>query len=422
MVSYDSLDESPISPGIVMLAVLVLAMTLPMALHALRNLRKKQTLINSLQVIIGLGSALFQFVHFILACIFATMTKSGVFQRALWGLLICSLSCTMAINFWRFRMFDYVLPKFIFKSLKAKIIIPVTCVFASSLTWPLFAFIFAEFLEDWAMIWTKLGIAVFLITYIVTDASMNIAAFKFVLALRKGVSGSEVLSEAQMRFRKLSIVTLVVLIVIDSAFVACILVLSLMKEFPYAIMYCSMVFSVSMMHVSLSYLFTTLVVKFMAKNAKKLKFPKAKRSASKTAEESQANSMIPMPMSHTASVADRPARTTETPPSTGNLIQLTPPSTATATYVVGGTGLNTGSLPTPSMSEGANLANLSVPAFPSMASSSSGDNNKQVPLSAVADSVNESQLNSMLRVPSESALFQPVSPSQRMGANVNLEK
>eukprot|EP00475_Leptophrys_vorax_P023863 TRINITY_DN3285_c0_g1_i1.p1 TRINITY_DN3285_c0_g1~~TRINITY_DN3285_c0_g1_i1.p1 ORF type:complete len:427 (-),score=59.35 TRINITY_DN3285_c0_g1_i1:788-2068(-) len=373
--SYDSLDSIPISPGLVFVAMFIFALTLPMAAHALRNYRKKRTLINLLQVLIGASSSAFQLLHFILATVASSQNMvsalGGIFQRWLWSFLILALSVDMAVNFWRFRMFDYVLPKLIFMVLKGKIIVPVIASFTIVLTWPLFAYVFvgtdvynSNELSSVGYIWTKLGLAAFLISYVVADSVMCIAAFKFVLALRKGVSGSEVLSEAQMRFRRLSIATLLSILAIDIIFGVCMGLLTHYATFPYARLYSSLVFSVMMMHVSLSYLFTTLVVRFMAKNAKKLKFPKNKRSASKTTgDENSRDTRIPMPVSHTPTAADRGFRASDTPPSDIGMVQVTPPSSGAATYVAGGTGLSSSIPATPTLANAGDIGALAAPAL-----------------------------------------------------------
>jgi hypothetical protein len=186
----------------------------------------------------------------------------AIASRIMWFMVPLGTIANLTLNLWRVRIFAFVLPELLTNALQVKIIVPIVCSIVFVTCFPIYIWIFGPEIyksSENIQTWANIGFTTWISVYTISDL---IAA---AISLRKVF---EVVVNGKEKYARECKILLLIMILTDAYCVVDMCRLATNSGFPYPRDLISPLFSLTMLHVSVTYLYMVAIVKYIADRRK----------------------------------------------------------------------------------------------------------------------------------------------------------
>jgi hypothetical protein len=206
---------------------------------------------------LGVAGFLFQFINATSLCLALWPPAYGI--RIMWFMGPLGTFANLALNVWRVRIFEFVLPRTVSQYLTVKFITPLLSTICFITCLPLYFWIFGTEMyssSSHLQRWANYGFTTWINFWTIADVICAVVSLSKV---------SQVVINAKEKYAKRCKFLLILLIVIDVYSLMDICVTAASHGFPYPRESMSILFSLAILHIAVSYFYMVNIVKYIVK-------------------------------------------------------------------------------------------------------------------------------------------------------------
>jgi hypothetical protein len=248
-------QAAPLGIGHTLFASTMVLLVGYVAQDSVKRYKKARTWATFFMARLGVFSFIFQVLHLTSICL--CLWSVAIASRIMWFMVPIGTVANLGLNLWRVRIFSYMLPAKLVKALEVKFMATILALIAFVSCIPLYIWIFAPDVyksSQTIMHWANAGFTLWISIYTIADL---IAA---AVSLRKMF---EVVMNGRERHSRECKALLITMILTDTYCVFDMCFLAAKSVFPYPRHLISPLFSLTMLHVTVTYLYMVSIVLYM---------------------------------------------------------------------------------------------------------------------------------------------------------------
>jgi hypothetical protein len=230
------------------------------AVDSVRFYRRARTWATFFLARLGVAGFIFQMINVTCLCFVTWPPAYGV--RIMWFMGPVGTLANLALNVWRVRIFELVLPRQVATLLQAKYVAPVLSLICFICCLPMYFWIFNPDLyasSPRLMNWANYGFTIWINFWVIADVICAIVSLRKV---------SEVVINGRELYAKRCKILLAALIVSDAFSLVEDCMVAVTKGFPYPRESLSILGSLAIFHIAVSYFYMVNIVKYVVDTSK----------------------------------------------------------------------------------------------------------------------------------------------------------